>query len=132
MKRVLQWISKSPNSPAYTLTPIYKLSPNYNGSNLLDSYELKAITRQLNRAIRASHGVWSPRSFYLKSPFHVNRLKQIYKESARKKISCPKTSGSEREITKESKGSRGFMQKLWQKVKRGLIGGKKFSSSRFQ
>lgn len=120
---------KSTNAPAYKLTAIYELSPNYNGSNLLDSYELKAITRQLNRAIRASNGASSPRSFYLKSPFHVNRLKQMYKENAKaKKISCPRTSDRVRESTKESEGSRGFMLKLWQKVKRGLIGGKRFNS----
>ncbi|KAG8388741.1 hypothetical protein BUALT_Bualt02G0156800 [Buddleja alternifolia] len=121
---------RSTNPPTHALSPIWKLSPKHNTSNLLDSYELQAITKQLNRAIRASKGLSSPRSgFYLKSPFSLNRVNRIYKENTKtcKKISCSKQNGGE-STNVNVKGTRGFVLRLWKKVKQGLARGSKLHS----
>lgn len=100
-------------------------SPKHNGSNLLDSYELQAITRQLNRAIRVSNGHSSPHSFHLKSPFYLHRLDRIYKENSKtsKKISSSKKNGGVGDSRIEAKGTRGFVLRLWNKVRCGLVRG---------
>ncbi|KAH6807743.1 Avr9/Cf-9 rapidly elicited protein [Perilla frutescens var. frutescens] len=116
----------SPNHPARRPSSIWKLSPKHNGSNLLDSYELQAITRQLNHAIRASNSPSTPRSFHLKSPFYLHRLDRIYKQNSKtsKKISTSKKNGGVSESRTEAKGTRGFVLRLWNKVKCGLVRGK--------
>ncbi|CAI9754083.1 unnamed protein product [Fraxinus pennsylvanica] len=90
-----------------------------NGSNLLDSFELQAVTQQLNRAIRASNGLSSsPRLCYLvKSPFYLSRMDRIYKENATmsKKISCSKRDLGEALSGKDARGARGFVLMLWNK-----------------
>ncbi|KAL7098950.1 hypothetical protein ACP275_09G051100 [Erythranthe tilingii] len=112
------------------ITPIWKLSPKHNGgSNLLDSYELQAITKQLNRAIRASNGQSStPRSPRLLSPFYLHRLDRIYKQNSNtsKKISSSKQNS--KCTTTEVKGTRGFVLRLWNKVKQGFLRGNKFNA----
>ncbi|KAL9156083.1 hypothetical protein ABFS82_09G049200 [Erythranthe guttata] len=115
------------------ITPIWKLSPKHNvvvsssSSNLLDSYELQAITKQLNRAIRASNGQSAPRSPRLLSPFYLHRLDRIYKQNSNKskKISSSKRNS---ESTTEVKGTRGFVLRLWNKVKQGFLRGNKFNT----
>ncbi|PIN18488.1 hypothetical protein CDL12_08831 [Handroanthus impetiginosus] len=121
---------KPTNPPAYVLSPIWKLSPKHDRSNLLDSYELQEVTKQLNRAIRASNGRLTPRSSYLRSPFYSHRLDQIYKENAKtsKKISSLKRNNGAGESTTGEKGTRGFVLRLWKKVKQGVIRGNKFHS----
>lgn len=115
---------KTTNHPANMLSPIRKLNPNHNGSNLLDSYELKAIAKQLNRAISASNGLSTTPS-YLKSPFYLHQLNRIYKENSKpsKKISSSKQKGVEYERTTEAKGARALVICLWKKVKRQLVRG---------
>ncbi|KAL7139348.1 hypothetical protein ABFS83_09G044600 [Erythranthe nasuta] len=116
------------------ITPIWKLSPMHNGgsssssSNLLDSYELQAITKQLNRAIRASNGQSTPRSPRLLSPFYLHRLDRIYKQNSNtsKKISSSKQNS--KCTTTEVKGTRGFVLRLWNKVKQGFLRGNKFNT----
>ncbi|KAL2461961.1 Uncharacterized protein Adt_45381 [Abeliophyllum distichum] len=112
--------SKTRAPAAYDLSPIKP-----NGSNLLDSFELQAVTKQLNRAIRASNGLSSsPRSCYLvKSPFYLSRLDRIYKENAKtyKKISCSKRDFGEGQSGKDAKGARGFVLLLWNKVKQRFV-----------
>ncbi|KAL1541670.1 Avr9/Cf-9 rapidly elicited protein [Salvia divinorum] len=113
----------SPNHPRRRPSPVWKLSPKQHGSNLLDSYELQAITRQLNHAIRVSNGSSTPRSFHLKSPFYLHRLDQIYKENSKisKKISSTNKSGRASRSRTEAKGTRGFVLRLWNKVKCSLV-----------
>lgn len=96
-----------------------------NGSNLLDSFELQAITQQLNSAIRASNGLSSsPRlSYLMKSPFYLSRLDRIHKENAKmsKKISCSKRDFGEGRSGKDAKGARGFVLLIWNKVKQRFV-----------
>ncbi|KAL8514469.1 hypothetical protein ACS0TY_013545 [Phlomoides rotata] len=114
----------SPNHPAS------RLSPKHNSSNLLDSYELEAVTKQINRAILASNGLSTPRLLQLKSPFYLHRLDKIYKENSKtpKKILSSKKNGRVNEGTIEGKGTRGFMVRLWKKVKQGFVRGYKLHS----
>ncbi|KAK4436988.1 hypothetical protein Salat_0032700 [Sesamum alatum] len=110
-------MDSKPRNPA--LSPIiWRFSPNPNGSNLLDSYELQAVTRQLNRAIRASHGL--PTSSASPSPFYLHCLNKIYRENAKtsRKIS---TSGSNNDDV--ATGTRGFAVRLWKRIKRRLMRG---------
>lgn len=55
--------SRTPQTHAqfWTLSPIknLKVSPKHDGSTLYDSFELRAITHQLNKAIQASKCVFS-------------------------------------------------------------------------
>ncbi|PQQ20478.1 hypothetical protein Pyn_22277 [Prunus yedoensis var. nudiflora] len=45
-------ITATHDRPPHTLSPIWRLSPRHNGSTLYDSYELRAVTHQLNKAIQ--------------------------------------------------------------------------------
>lgn len=105
-------------------------SPKHNGSNLLDSYELQAITRQLNRAIRVSNGNSSPSSFHLTSPFYLHRLDRIYQENSKtsKKISSSRKYGGVRDREVVAKGTGGFVLRLWNKVRCSLVRGLKSHS----
>ncbi|XWS37290.1 hypothetical protein CRYUN_Cryun19dG0030400 [Craigia yunnanensis] len=118
------------NSPNYsrlqTLNPISRLSPRNNGSNLYDSYELRAVTNQLNRAMQRSSGSSPAYLCYLKSPFYSQCLDRINRENSRapKKVLCShltcatinrNASNRRKEVT------RGFAAKLWNKVKQGLF-----------
>ncbi|KAL0318743.1 UNVERIFIED_CONTAM: hypothetical protein Sradi_0153700 [Sesamum radiatum] len=121
---------KPRNPAAHALSPIWRFSPNQNGSNLLDSYELQAVTRQLNRAIRASHGLptsASPSSHLMKSPLYLHCLNKIYRENAKtsKKISRSKLSGgaSSGSNNDDATGTRGFVVRLWKRITRRLVRG---------
>lgn len=105
------------------LSPIWKLSPNHNASNLLDSYELEAVTKQINRA---SNGLPTLRLFHLKSPFYLHRLDMIYKQNSNtpKKILNSNKNGQ----VNEGKGTRRFIVRLWKKVKQGFVRGHKIHS----
>lgn len=118
----------STDSPAekqlsMTLNPIWRISPRPNGSTLFDSYELQAVTHQLNKAMQGTTG--SPTYInYIKSPFYRQRLGQIYKENAKtpKKIVCSQApfSDIDRKVNMRA-STRGFVARLWKKVKKGLL-----------
>lgn len=104
----------------YTINPIWKFSPTdkAHGSNLYDSYELQAVTKQLNRAIHG--GPFSPYSYYLKSPFCRKGLNRIRRENANtpKTISCARLDG---DLKASTRATRGFVLRLWKKVKHGFV-----------
>ncbi|KAL4559323.1 hypothetical protein LXL04_031461 [Taraxacum kok-saghyz] len=84
-------MEKQPSSTTTAATTT-TMSPATPVSNLYDSYEFRAISKQLNRAIKGSNSPLSPYSFYLKSatPFY------------------PKQSG-------DLPRAKGFVSRLWAK-----------------
>lgn len=119
------------NSPNYsrlqTSNPISRLSPWNNGSTLYDSFELRAVTFQLNRAMQRPSGSSPAYLCYLKSPFHSQCLDRVNRENpkATKKVLCSHLTcatinrNASNRRTKEV--TRGFAAKLWNKVKQGLL-----------
>jgi hypothetical protein len=114
----------------------------YNGSDLYDSFEFKQMTIQLNQAIensnasspacqemkhklnKAIHGsnALSPAYvFHLNSPFYRHHLNSIYKQSNKtpRRISCPQV--EDRQACGRGTGEKGFVTRLWLKVKKGLL-----------
>lgn len=114
------------SSPAIVLSPIWKLTPgNHSGkrSNLYDSYELQAVTKQLNRAIRGSKSPLSPYSYYMKSsPFCSKRMNCIFGNNATttKRISGLQLNAATYDLNMNEKGNRGIVLRLWKKIKYGL------------
>ncbi|GJT13614.1 hypothetical protein Tco_0860656 [Tanacetum coccineum] len=88
-------------------------------SNLYDSYEFRAISKQLNRAIKGSNSPLSPYSCYLKSanPFYSNQVRRICGgtslSSSRNRVLGAKTEDSPR--------AKGFVWRLWTKLKGSFI-----------
>ncbi|CAK9147993.1 unnamed protein product [Ilex paraguariensis] len=105
----------------FVLSPM-TLSSSHNGSNLYDSYELQAVTKQLNRAMQGTNGSLSPYSFYLKSPFYRHRLDRIYRDNTKthKRISCSGLDNRALDSKAYARGMKGFGVWLWKKVKRGF------------
>lgn len=105
------------------LNPIWRISPRPNSSTLFDSHELQAVTHQLNKAMQGTTG--SPTYMnYIKSPFYRRRLGQIYKENAKtpKKIVCSQVPfGNLDRMVNTRAATRGFVARLWKKVKQGLF-----------
>ncbi|WCJ35872.1 hypothetical protein M5689_017099 [Euphorbia peplus] len=99
---------------------MFRLSPQHNGSTLYDSYELRAVTDQLNRAMQNLNSTSPSFMTYLKSPFYGRRLNRIYKENGKtQKLlfkDCSHICDGER-----TNKIGGLIRRLWKKVKRGLI-----------
>ncbi|GMJ05795.1 hypothetical protein HRI_004248700 [Hibiscus trionum] len=111
-------------SPTYghlqTRDPVTKLSPQNNGSNLYDSYELRAVTYQLNRAMQRSSGSSPAYLCYLKSPFYSQCLSRgNTKRVLCSHLTCATINRNAGNRTKEA--TSGFAAKLWNKVKQGLL-----------
>jgi hypothetical protein len=98
----------------WAVSPILKLSPKHGGSTLYDSFELRAITHQLNKAIQGS-----------KSPFYHQQLDRIriHRENVKtpRRISLSARDNKKMSMTDTSEGSGGFVTRLWKKVKQGLL-----------
>lgn len=112
--------------PLQTLKPIIRLSPRHNGSTLLDSFEIRAVTNQLNKAIQGVNASSPTFTSFMKSPFYSRHLSSIYKENPKtpKRITCSKFGRvhiPSSSTTGTGQASRGFVSRLWQKVKRGLL-----------
>ena len=124
----------------------------YNGSDLYDSFELREMTYQLNKAmIKASNNALSPTYqemkylqlnkainggsnpsspafvFHLNSPFYRRHLNRIYKESANtpRRISRPQSVADKKVGSRRGIRARSFVSRLWMKVKQGLLLGNK-------
>ncbi|WRX17039.1 hypothetical protein QQP08_009526 [Theobroma cacao] len=118
-------------SPTYahlqTLNPISRLSPRNNGSTLYDSYELRAVTYQLNKAMHRSTGSSPAHLCYLMSPFYSRRLDRVNTQNSRapKKVVCSHLTCATVNRNASNKRTRdvtrGFAAKLWNKVKQGLL-----------
>lgn len=121
--------------PVQTLSPLLMLSPHHNGSNLLDSFELRAVTRQLKKAMLGSSGSSPIYLNRINSPFYRHRLDCIYREHAKtpRRIICSKTSEDNLSRKVSARGTRlasgGFVTRLWKKVKQGLLWNKQRKES---
>lgn len=108
-----------------TASPIWRLSPRHNGSTLYDSFELRAVTQQLNRAIQGSKASSSPHYMHcFNSPFYREGLDRIRKASIKtpKRILCSQVSCATTRDRKPSTGStKGFVSRAWNKVKEGFV-----------
>ncbi|KAL8225699.1 hypothetical protein R6Q57_018256 [Mikania cordata] len=105
-------MDKSPPKHPTITTAAAIISPTTPVSNLYDSYEFRAISKQLNRAIKGSNGPLSPYSCYLRSatPFYSKQARQtICGSNTRNGVLCTK-----KEATLRSKG---FVWRLWAKSK---------------
>lgn len=113
--------------PVQTLSPLLKLSPHHNGSNLLDSFELRVVTRQLKAAMLGSSGSSPTYPNRINSPFYRHRLDCIYRENAKtpRRIVCSTKTEDNLSRKVSKKGTRlaygGFVTRLWKKVKQGLL-----------
>ncbi|KAJ7956450.1 putative ATP-binding cassette sub-family D member 4 [Quillaja saponaria] len=103
---------------AQPVSPIVKINIQHNGSELYDSFELRAMTHQLNKAI---HGSRASSPAYLKSPIYQHHLDRLYRGNAKspRRILYSQNKKECEKGTRES--TRGFMSQLWMKVKQGLL-----------
>ncbi|KAK8323070.1 hypothetical protein V6Z11_A12G212600 [Gossypium hirsutum] len=130
-------------SPTYshlrTLNPATRLSPRNNGSSLYDSYELRAVTYQLNKAMRQPSGSSPAYLCYLKSPFYsqcnengsrhrsfLMRCDRVtLKSENSRKVLCSHLTWATININARNRRTkevtRGFAAKLWNKVKQRLL-----------
>ncbi|KDP31321.1 hypothetical protein JCGZ_11697 [Jatropha curcas] len=109
--------------PAHAMKPIFRMSPRHNGSTLYDSFELRAVTNQLNKAIQSLNCSSPTLMSYLKSPFYGQRLDSIYKENAKTPKKIMGSQLARRSIDKRASRTAGggLMSRLWKKVKQGLL-----------
>ncbi|GAV57507.1 hypothetical protein CFOL_v3_01044, partial [Cephalotus follicularis] len=77
-------------SPAKTMNPFWWRSPWHNGSALYDSYELQAVTLQLNKAMHGSTGSSPAFMCNLESVFCWQGPDRIYTQTAKtpRRIIC--------------------------------------------
>lgn len=109
-----------------TRTP-WKLSPSKGGSTLYDSYELRAVTQQLNRTIQGSQVMYSPCASHTKFTYPFRAcLDRVYKENTRtpKRVTGAVAVGSTMGDDINLKGRRKFMPYLWKKLMRKFLGKK--------
>lgn len=111
-----------------TMNPTLRFSPRNNGSTLYDSFELQAVTEQINKAIQGSKMFSSPYLCSFSSPFYQQRLDRIYRKGTKtpKRISCPRISCKILDDKLSNKGAvgvtRGVVTWMRKKVKQGLQG----------
>ena len=112
----------------WNLNPINRLTPQHEGSTLYDSFELRAMTQQLNKAIHGSNvSLPPPYIHHLNSPLYRLGLDRIYRESMKtpRRISCSPSANAvvdKRMGMKHTKvDTGGFVARLWKKVKQGLL-----------
>ncbi|KAE8730883.1 Diacylglycerol kinase1 isoform 1 [Hibiscus syriacus] len=115
-------------SPTYdhiqTLDPIARLSPRKNGSTLYDSYELQAVSYQLNKAMQLQRLSCSSPAYlcYLKSPLYS----QCFSREDKKKVlcshlTCAAINRNAASNMRTKKVAGGFAAKLWNKIKQRLL-----------
>ena len=125
------------------VAPTRKLSFEYNGSDLYDSFEFKQMTHQLNKAIQTPNAsspsyqemkhqlnkaiqgsnASSPAYiFHLNSPIYRRQLNLLYRESTRtpRRISGPQV--PDKRARGRGTREKGFVMRMWVKVKKGLFG----------
>ncbi|GKV35545.1 hypothetical protein SLEP1_g43800 [Rubroshorea leprosula] len=124
-------MASRPSADFQPLNLFLKMSPRHNGSTLYDSFELQAVTCQLNKAMQMSLASSPTYIRYLQSPLYSQRLDHIRKENANatKKVSYPQvtsTTGNRKARTKETEiVTGGIVARLWKKVKHGVLKNKK-------
>ncbi|TQD76948.1 hypothetical protein C1H46_037514 [Malus baccata] len=66
------------------ISPVWRLSSSHNGNTVYDSYEFRAVTHQLNKAILSSKASLSPLYMYcFNSPLYRQGLSCIAKRKAK-------------------------------------------------
>ncbi|WOH05329.1 hypothetical protein DCAR_0624745 [Daucus carota subsp. sativus] len=112
---------KQVNSPSpITQSPIWKLTPGNSSSkmsNLYDSYELQAVSKQINRAIRGSKSPLSPYSYYINLTPYCSRRSS---RPTTKRICYPQSESRTLNPKMNSKGNGGLFSRLWKRIKSGL------------
>lgn len=109
------------------MNPIWRVSPSNsrNRSTLYDSYELRALTRQLNKAIQGPHASSPPYYVHrLKSPVYRRCLKSMHKESVKspRRIASSKFGHPAKlEQKPRADASRGLVTRLWKKIRQGWL-----------
>lgn len=115
--------------PTITQSPIWKITPGNNSSkmsNLYDSYELQAVSKQINRAIRGSKSPLSPYSYYMNlTPYCSKRSSCL----ATKRIRYPQLESKTHNPKMNSNGNRGTFSRIWKRIKAGLANSKWWISS---
>lgn len=120
---------EKPNPPSTDVhKPILTPSPRCNGSTLYyDSFELRAVTNHLNKAMQSLNTSSPTLISFLKSPFYSHYLDSIHKRNAktpkmimgsqftRRSLDCK----ASRAGTTAARG--GFIRRLWKKVKQGVL-----------
>lgn len=95
------------------LTP--RWTPNHakaQRSSLYDSFELRAVTNQLNKALKAAHG--APNSL-CSSPI----LKKIYRNKC-KKVKWLRGTGKDSTSANNTSVARGILPKIWKMIKKAF------------
>ncbi|KAK7388885.1 hypothetical protein VNO78_23712 [Psophocarpus tetragonolobus] len=128
------------------VTPKGRLNIEYNGSDLYDSFEFKQMTLQLNKAIQTSkessptykemrhrhklakanqgpNGSSPSHMFHLSSSFYQHHMKRIYRENTKTPRRISSTKVPEKRERTGGTREKGFVTRLWLKVK-GLLGKK--------
>lgn len=106
-----------PRTQFISISPIWKLTPRQNQSALYyDSFELRAVARQLNKAIQGSN-VSPP-------PFHRRQLDRIHKErNMTRKVLTYQTGclalDKKPSMKSTNQPTKGFVARLWKKVWKG-------------
>ncbi|OIT29308.1 hypothetical protein A4A49_54826 [Nicotiana attenuata] len=112
-------------TPACVLSPLFRLSPRHNGSDLYDSFELQAVAKQLNHAlIKASTGSFSPKSSgVLKSPFYNKYLGGVYKQNAKAsmRISCSQIRDEAVDNRADCRSTMNIFLRFWSVAKLGFL-----------
>ncbi|KAI9117145.1 hypothetical protein K1719_011311 [Acacia pycnantha] len=122
-----------------TTSPTRRINIQFNGSDLYDSYEFRQMTHQLNMVMQASSSPAYVRDkmkkvvegsnaaspsylFRLNSPLYRHQMNRIYRESARtpRKISGQKA--ADKGPCRRRTRVKGFVARLWMKVKQGFLG----------
>lgn len=115
------------NGQSEAMSPTLRFRPMYNGSILYDSYELQAVTKQINKGIQGSKVFSTHYLCSLRSPFYRQQLNRIYKESTNtpKRILCSRDSCKTLNNQPSNKGTmgitRGVVTWMWKKVKHGFM-----------
>lgn len=132
-------------------TPTGKINIQYNGSDLYDSFEFREMTHQLNNAMQISpspayqemrkkyqmnKAIQGPNAmspsylFHLNSPLYRHRLNRIFKESARTPRRISGQKAADKGAGRRGTRVKGFVARLWMKVKQGLMGNNQESDAR--
>ncbi|MCE0481166.1 hypothetical protein HAX54_038665 [Datura stramonium] len=124
-------------TPACIFSPLFRISPRHNGSDLYDSFELQAVAKQLNRAlVKASAESSSPTtSAVLNSPFYSKCLGVVYKQNAKasRRISCSQIRNEEVENRADCGSTRiNIFLRFWNMAKQGFLRGKRNPCSNSQ
>ncbi|KAG9439825.1 hypothetical protein H6P81_019990 [Aristolochia fimbriata] len=112
---------------AQPLTPSWRFSPWHEGkgSTLYDSYEFRAVTKQLNQVLQGTEITKTPCPSYIRSSYPLRRcLSRLYKENAKapRQVTCPVVNASQlQRQTCNRKGRRSIIPRLWKQLRKNFL-----------